>query len=402
MRSTSRNILSSSLIFLLSLALVTSLSSCRKELSTVNAVSSYPGDNYPDIFESFWNGMNNNYVFWSIDTTNWDRVYTTYKPLFANLKTFDSSSSTLAEKYFTDMTAGLIDSHYTLTFELNGNLVSPAYNRKVKLRAANPDSIYSLPNELFTSYIPQKYIDKQSLKKGTDSIMLDGSIMPFTAITGTINNNVLYFYFNSFSFSQAGKNVTPILNTFFNTIANLPATVKGIVIDMRGNGGGEVNDLNYLVGRMITKPLTVGYTRAKNGIGRLDYTPWAPAIVTPQAGAVNIIVPIIALADHFSVSMAELTTMAIKTLPNGKFIGTTTWGANGPLAPGVYFNGGQFTVGSSSFGNKGYMFVYTSSTMFKYLNGNIYEGKGVPPDIWVPESAYDSQLDAAIRYIQQH
>jgi carboxyl-terminal processing protease len=172
MRSTSRNILSSSLIFLLSLALVTSLSSCRKELSTVNAVSSYPGDNYPDIFESFWNGMNNNYVFWSIDTTNWDRVYTTYKPLFANLKTFDSSSSTLAEKYFTDMTAGLIDSHYTLTFELNGNLVSPAYNRKVKLRAANPDSIYSLPNELFTSYIPQKYIDKQSLKKGTDSIML--------------------------------------------------------------------------------------------------------------------------------------------------------------------------------------------------------------------------------------
>ena len=46
--------------------------------------------------------------------------------------------------------------------------------------------------------------------------------------------------------------------------------------------------------------------------------------------------------------------------------------------------------------------------MFKYLDGNIYEGKGVPPDIFVKETsaAYhsgdDQQLDAAINYINNH
>jgi C-terminal processing protease CtpA/Prc len=122
-------------------------------------------------------------------------------------------------------------------------------------------------------------------------------------------------------------------------------------------------------------------------------------------GAVNVTAPIVVLADHLSASMSELTTMAIKTLPNGKFIGTRTWGANGPLTSSVYFDAGQFTIGSAAFGSSGYMFVYTSSSMFKYLNGDIYEGVGVPPDIYARETtaAYlngdDLVLDAAIKYI---
>ena len=254
---------------------------------------------------------------------------------------------------------------------------------------------------MFSTLIPNNYIDASSLKKGTDSITFDGSKIAFTAVSGTIQNKILYLYFSDFAFNYSGAKVTPVLNYFFNTIAALPANIKGIVIDVRGNGGGEITDLDYLLGSMITKPLTFGYTRSKNGNGRLDYTPWAPAIVTPQPGAVNITVPIVVLADHTSVSMAEITAMAVKTLPNGKFIGTTTWGANGPLAPLVYYNSGQFTVGS-------YLSVYTSSSMFKYLDGSIYEGKGVPPNIFAKEtnaaysSGVDLQLNAAISYISSH
>jgi len=376
--------------------------SCRKDLAQVNAPQNYPGNNFSDIFESFWNGMNNNYVFWSIDTTNWDQVYKTYKPLFAKLNLLDSTDNATAMNYFQTMTAGLVDSHYNLTFTtLNNQQFSPAYSRKIKINTVTPDSIYGLPQAMFDSLIPAKYIDAGTLKKGIDTITQNGSPTPFEAVSGTIQNNILYLYFSSFSFTQSGPNVLPVLNYFFDTIAKLPPTIKGIVIDVRGNGGGEIVDLDYLLGSMITKPLTFGYTRSKNGNGRLDYTPWAPAIVTPQPGSVALTVPIVVLADHTSVSMSEITAMAIKTLPNGKFIGTTTWGANGPLAPSVYFNGGQFTAGN-------YVSVYTSSTMFKYLDGSIYEGKGVPPDIFVKEtaSAYhfgvDQQLEAAITYINSH
>jgi hypothetical protein len=374
-------------------------------LPAVNSAQSYTGDNYSDIFEAFWTGMNNNYVFWDVDPTNWDQAYTTYKPLFASLKTFDSLDNKKAEQYFTQMTSTLIDSHYNLTFELTGNNVMPSLNRKLAIDKQYPDSIYALPSDYFTGLVAQNYIDASSLKMGTDSIYIQGAATTFTAITGTIGNSILYFYFDSFTFSQAGANTTPVLNSFFSKLSSLPSNIKGIVIDVRDNGGGEVSDLNYLVGKMITSPLTIGYTHSKSGIGRLDYTPWAPAIVTPQSGAASIQKPIVVLADHLSVSMAELTTIAIKSMPNGKFIGTTTWGANGPLLPSTYLNGGQFTIGSSSFGNNGYMFVYTSSVSFKALDGKVYEGRGISPDIWVAEtgSAYrqgiDLQLAKAISYI---
>src|SRR5579883_2409882 len=97
------------------------LSGCRKTISSSPEATSYPGDNYPDIFQSFWNGMNTNYVFWGIDTTNWDNMYKVYKPLFDQLTIFDSVNEMKAEQYFQQMTQGLIDSHYTLDFGFSGN-----------------------------------------------------------------------------------------------------------------------------------------------------------------------------------------------------------------------------------------------------------------------------------------
>lgn len=382
------------------------LTGCEKSFPTVNAPQSYPGDNYNDVFEGFWNGMNNNYVFWSIDTVNWDAMHRKYQPLFANLKTFNDNDNQQAEKYFTAMTANLVDSHFNITFNLTGSQEDPALNRKIAIATQHPDSIYELPPDFFTKIIPDHYIDKASLVTGTDSIVVNAAQTGFTAVTGTINNDILYLYFSDFFFSLAGDNTLPVLNKFFSAISDLPAGTRGIIIDVRGNSGGEVNDLDYLLGSMTTQPLTYGYTRAKSGPGRLDYTPWAPAIVTPQPGAAQINVPVVVLADHFSASMAELTALAVKSLPKGKFIGTTTWGANGPLTPSVYFNGGQFTVGSGM--PNGYMFVYTSSVMFKYLDGNIYEGRGIPPDVWVPEtksayqSGHDIQLERALSFINNN
>ena len=383
------------------------LGGCRKTISSSPEATDYPGDNYPDIFQSFWNGMNTNYVFWGIDTTNWDNMYTVYKPLFDQLSIFDSQDESLAEQYFDQMTQGLIDSHYTLEYMLTGGGFSPSQYRKLQTDP-NYFTDSAFPAAVLDSMIPAKYIDPSSLHIGTDTVNLDGNNESFTAVSGTINGNILYLYFSAFAISQAGNNTYPVFDYFFRVLHSGVPALKGIIIDLRGNGGGEISDLDLLVGQMVTSQYTFGYTRYKNGVNRLDYTPWAPAVVKPWVGgAVNVTVPVVALADHLSVSMAELTTMAIKSLPNGngKFIGTRTWGANGPLTSSVYFDGGQFTIGSPTFGSSGYMFVYTSSSMFKYLNGDIYEGVGVPPDIYARETnaAYlagdDLVVDQAVQYI---
>jgi len=379
------------------LGIFLALTGCRKTISSTPEATSYPGDNYPDIFQSFWNGMNTNYLFWGIDTTNWDNMYTVYKPLFDKLTIFDSPHEALAEQYFQQMTQGLIDSHYTLDFMLTGNSFNPATYRKL-LTDPNYFNDSAFPAAVLDSLIPHKYIDPASLVMGTDTVDLEGSNVPFTAVSGTVQGSILYLYFSNFALSQAGANTGPVFNYFFNMLHRNYTNLKGIVIDVRGNGGGEIEDLDYLVGQMVTSQFTFGYTRYKNGVNRLDYTPWAPAVVKPWVqGSVNVTAPIVILADHLSVSMSEITTMAIKTLPNGKFIGTRT--------SSVYFDGGQFTIGSATFGSGGYMFVYTSSSTFKYLNGDIYEGVGVPPDIYARETtaAYlsgdDLVLDAAIKYI---
>jgi hypothetical protein len=374
------------------------ISSCTKDIQNVNRPENYVGGSFSDVFEAFWNGMNNNYMFWDIDTTDWDAMYRRYQPIFANLNVNNADDQRKSVNYFRLMTQGLIDSHYRLTFgpsALADSSIDPSAGRKQD--TIHPYAYYSL--DYVPGYLDRNYVIDE------DTTSSDPNNWNF-AVSGTINQNILYFSCFQFELRSAYESPTDngvkrVLDYFFAKLAN-PGSLKGVIIDVRGNGGGDVRDLNFLVGRMISAPLTFGYTRYKNGNGRLDYTPWAPAIVTPQPGAQALNIPIVVLADAYSASLAELTTMAIHTMPNGKFIGETTWGANGPITPAgsQTFNGGLFTAAN-------FMEVYTSSSEFKYLNGNIYEGKGFPPDIAVPynqaalNQGHDVALETAFTYISQ-
>ncbi len=381
---------------LLSVALlVLFISSCTKDIENVNRPENYYPGTFSDVFESFWTGMNNNYVFWDIDTTDWDAMYRRYQPVFAKMNINDTNDIKKSVSYFRLMTQGLVDSHYHLSFtrpSIADSTIDPSYDRK-------KNTIHPF---VFYPRYAIRYLNNDAVY-GYDS-STDPSNQHF-AMAGTYNNEVLYFYCDEFELkssyeSSVDNDVKKALNYFFARLAN-PEGLKGVIIDVRGNGGGNVTDLNFLLGRMISSPLTFGYTRYKSGNGRLDYTPWAPAIVTPQTGAQSLNIPVVALADAWSASLAELTTMAIHTLPNGKFVGETTWGANGPLASSNQsFNGGQFFASD-------FLYAYTSSSEFKYLDGNIYEGKGFPPDIAVPfdeaslRQGRDPALEAALLDILQ-
>ncbi len=96
-------------------------------------------------------------------------------------------------------------------------------------------------------------------------------------------------------------------------------------------------------------------------------------------------IPVIALADNYSASLAESVTMAIQQLPNGKFVGEPTWGANGPYASNpLLYNAGPFEL-------KGFMKVQTSSAAFKNMEGRITESEGIIPDLFVPFDTYALQ-----------
>lgn len=190
---------------------------------------------------------------------------------------------------------------------------------------------------------------------------------------------------------------TDTRNNYLRLIQETPE-IKGVILDVRGNGGGYLADMQYTIAPLIDEELLIGYTRVKEGLGRLDYAPWIPSTLTPAARHRKVEAPVVALTDILSYSMAEMTAMAVSELPGGCVIGERTLGATGPLTDNYAFSySGQV--------NNPYMMIYTSTAMIKDAKGVNHEGVGVTPDIEVfydeaaMESGTDVQLDRAIEYI---
>src|SRR5580698_8959655 len=62
------------------------LPACLKNVQSPASPESYrTSQNFDQVFQSFWTGINDQYVFWDIDSTNWDSVWIQYQPKFAAL-----------------------------------------------------------------------------------------------------------------------------------------------------------------------------------------------------------------------------------------------------------------------------------------------------------------------------
>ncbi|MBB6498829.1 S41 family peptidase [Pedobacter cryoconitis] len=363
---------------------------CRKELAPEINPSGVAGKDFKEIFDAFWNGMNRNYVMWDIDSTNWNEMYRVFSPAFAKLQFSDPADRLKAAHYLRQMTAGLKDSHYTLQFNdplLADSIMIPA-DIRLKQR---PDYHSPYPADYFDQ-VAQRYLDQPYY----DAAYNTDPEHSLRYIAGTIHHNILYFRLNAFSvyraFNSDNTRMTTLLNFVFNSIKN--NNTAGVIIDLRDNTGGDLQDLNFFSGRFINTPLQYGSSRYKSNNNPLDYTSWMPALVTPVAGSKPYTGKIVVLVNMYSISMAELTTMALKAMPNTTVIGERTYGANGSLTAEADLNGGSFTIGD-------FAVIKTASAVFKFKDNQIYEGLGFPPDILVPYdqsgvAAYtDKQLEKA-------
>ena len=179
-------------------------------------------------------------------------------------------------------------------------------------------------------------------------------------------------------------------------------TVEGVIIDVRHNIGGNLSDLPIVLGKFVDEEKMLFYTRQKNGPGRLDYTPWTPEVLKPTERSRDLDVPIVVMADMNSISMAEMTTLAVLGLPKGCFIGERTHGGTGTIAADNIafdqFYGGYFNINDI-------LEVYTTMTMMKDLDGVNHEGVGISPTIEAPFDGVnllqgiDTQLERAVEYI---
>jgi len=153
------------------------------------------------------------------------------------------------------------------------------------------------------------------------------------------------------------ENLDFILERYKNT--------KGLIIDIRENGGGDPMDFFNILGRFIDEKTLMYYSRLKNGPGHNDFTEDEPGYLEPYNG-IRYKNKVIVLTDRGTYSAGSFTSLATKALDNVILIGDTTGGGLG--LP----NGGQLPNGW------GYRFSITQALTLD--KDNSYE-KGVPPDI---------------------
>ena len=151
---------------------------------------------------------------------------------------------------------------------------------------------------------------------------------------------------------------------------------KALIIDVRGNGGGNVSPM--VIDRLVREMVMV--EMARNAVG------------VPDPGAA-FLGPKVCLADEFSASDGDIFPFRFKTLKLGKIIGKRTWGGvvgirgTLPLLDGGALNKPEFAPYSPD--GKGW----------------IIEGVGVEPDIVVDNdparefAGIDDQLNKAIEVI---
>lgn len=205
--------------------------------------------------------------------------------------------------------------------------------------------------------------------------------------------------------------VTRVWSCWFDTIQSLHQSgqLEGVIIDLRNNGGGALNDYQFVLGALLPSDRYESHSvRVKNGTGRLDFSPIMPFNVPTYSKAHAVVSdrPIVVLANTHSVSMSEVTTWGVISQPNGYFIGTRTWGGlsalhDDPAAYSETYSGGFGEYRVTPF--YGYVPRYVS--LFGE-DKRILESEGIVPDLEVPLDVNlwqtlkrDNQLEAALDYI---
>ena len=200
-----------------------------------------------------------------------------------------------------------------------------------------------------------------------------------------------------------------VWQSWFNTVQQLHknGTLSGVIIDVRNNGGGNMNDSQYLVGSLVPAGgIHFGYQRFKRGTGRYEYSPLMPAIVSSMEQPHETITePVVIMTNCLSVSMSETSALCVKTMPNGTTLGKRSFGAICALTDNA----------ANSYNYAGYIGVEDVTPVFGYvpsmasftLDKKLLEAEGITPDIEVDLDiplfntiGRDTQLDRALQFIR--
>ena len=223
-------------------------------------------------------------------------------------------------------------------------------------------------------------------------------------------DDIVYFSFSNYTFDDipTSDEIYSALEWLKNEIRK--SDTKAIVIDLRGNGGGYITELNKFCNPFLPESGKVHFadSKRKGGDNRTDYGPWLPLYISrdenEECYPFNKDIPIAILQNRISASASELTLMFFKVLKdeygyNVKTFGDISNGANGAYLEEnseYYYNAGTTAISSYIY------YMQTPYCQIRYKDRTNYEGVGIETDEYVEydyeafKSGQDPRLKAAL------
>ena len=249
----------------------------------------YPNDIYGN-FDALWDIVDKRYCFFSEKNLDWEQIGADYRAMI-------TPETTSYQLFFicAAMLDELQDGHVNLSSRYN-----TSYYRKWWT---------DYPQDFNRRTLEEYYLEFDWLTAGG---------MMYKQLPGEI----AYIYFPSFTAQVSDIALDYILATLYNS--------RGLIIDIRDNGGGLLTNVGAFVGRFIDEKINGGYMIHKTGPGHDDFSEPYPIEYEPaDPRRVKWNGPIVLLTNRSCYSAANDFTSVMKSLPQVKVVGARTGGGGG-------------------------------------------------------------------------
>jgi len=325
------------------LFLLPALTGCEQILMEKN-----PADDPVSNFEYLWKTIERKYSFFELKNIDWQAVYDTSRPKVR--------AETTDEELF-DILAGMLyvlrDGHVNLVSDFD-------ITRNWRFYLDRPQNF---------SY---ELLERNYLKEDF-------------RITGPLINKVIdsigYIYYGSFASPISYFDLEYVLNNF--------SGLKGVILDVRDNGGGSPQNAFTLISHFADSRRLVYTSYLKNGPGHNDFDPANPVYTDPKEDW-DFNQHIVLLTNRSSFSATTFFAAMCKAYPHITVMGDTTGGGGGMPAGDELPNGWHFRYSASKT-------IMPDGWDFEL---------GVPPDIVVYQKkedtdlGFDTILEAALDFLK--
>jgi carboxyl-terminal processing protease len=262
------------------------------------------------------------------------------------------------------------------------DLIRGPANTEVRLQIIPAGALPGSSEKIVALTRDQVKLEEQAAKSEIVTVPRDGREWRIGVI------EVPSFYRDYRALSNGDKNYTSTTKDVKRLIGELEGQgIDGLVIDLRGNGGGHLTEATALSGLFIDNGPVVQLRNSSGRISRLD-DPDPVARVAYNG-------PLAVLVDRFSASASEIFAAAIQDYARGVIIGQQTFGK------GTVQNLYSLDQYLKPEGGPGYGQLTLTIGKYYRVTGESTQHRGVDPDIELPslidtEAFGESVRDSAL------